>query len=256
MAEVIAFVSPKGGCGATFACAGLWHALAEGGSSVLALDFCFDKCTLDFALGFQSDYVYTLSDVLSGVCDLQEALVQDGVHRNSGFLRGDYEYDNLDFAAVSSLVESSDYEYVLIDLQADAQIIQQVLSFTHKLVYVTEPSLSAVKLCENMASRLDFENSFIIVNKIVPSFVKSGIHLTVDDIVDIVSYPLLGLIPWSPGAEIMLKQGMSKEIDDADINIVFANMVSRIKGEHTPAYDIRKVYDCFKLSRKFALRSD
>ncbi len=257
MAEIFAFVSPKGGCGSTFVCAGLWRTLADMDSKVLALDFSFDRCTLDFALGFQSDYVYTLSDVLSGGCDLSEAVVCDAGTSGAGFLRGDYEYDGMDFSKVSSLIKSAGYDYVLIDLQmTDYSVIQGVLSFAHKLVYVTEPTAAAVKLCEDSAGRLDFEHSFILVNKIIPSYTQSGIHLTVDEIMDITGCALLGLVPWTPEAEIILKQGLTKGICDLSLKTVFANIALRIKGEHTPAYDIKKVYDCFKLGRKFALKGD
>lgn len=257
MAEILAFVSPKGGCGSTFVCANLWRTLADSGSKVLALDFCFDRCTLDFALGFQSDYVYTLSDVLSGACDLSEALVCEVSTPNAGFLRGDYEYDGMDFSKVSSLIKSAGYDYVLIDLQmTDYSVVHGVLSFSDKLVYVTEPTAAAVKLCENSVSRLDFEDSLILVNKIIPSYTQSGIHLTIDEIIDIAGCPLLGLVPWTPEAEIILKQGSAKGMCDLALKAVFSNIASRIKGTPTPAYDIKKVYDCFKLGRKFALKGD
>ena len=38
MSEIIAFSSPKGGCGATFVCAGVWLSLARKGVSVFASD--------------------------------------------------------------------------------------------------------------------------------------------------------------------------------------------------------------------------
>ena len=88
MPEIITFMSPKGGSGATFVCAGVWATLCEKSYKVLAFDACFEKGALDYALGFKSDYVYTMTDVADGNCSLKDAMVSFG---SGSFLRADYE---------------------------------------------------------------------------------------------------------------------------------------------------------------------
>jgi len=87
MSQFIAFVSPKGGSGATFACAGLWYSFAQKGKKVLAVDLCGKRASLDFALGFQNDSVYDVSDVVNGKCSLNEALCVSKVNPDACFLR-------------------------------------------------------------------------------------------------------------------------------------------------------------------------
>ena len=72
MPEIVAFVSPKGGCGATSVCGLLWYALSDLGYKVLGLDMCFEDGSLDFFLGKESEYIYTLFDVLDGNCQFND----------------------------------------------------------------------------------------------------------------------------------------------------------------------------------------
>ena len=144
MPQVIAFTSPKGGCGSTFVCSSLALSLSQSGMSVLAADMCFERGTLDFALGFQNDYVYTLSDVLEGTCSLCESAVAQG---QLSFVRAGYEKNNVNINDFKDILCNCEYDYVLIDIPSfDRDIRDSVLSFAHKLVIVTEPMQASCKM--------------------------------------------------------------------------------------------------------------
>ncbi len=254
MPKIIAFTSPKGGNGATFVCSGTWRGLLDRSYNVLAMDMCFERCTLDSALGYESDYVYTMSDVVQENCTLEEAM---SMSMDSGFIRCDYDICSFNTDKAFEIVKNSSFDYILVDLtSADEEIISGVLKHIDMLVYVTEPNLTSVKLCCLWSDKYGFENSFVIVNKIIPSYIQAGIHLTIDEIIDMTSSPLLGLVPWSHKSEILLKQGFKFGIDDPLLTKIFDNIARRITGEYVSAYELKNVYDCFKLGRKFGIKSD
>jgi len=253
MAKVIAFVSPKGGCGSTFLCAGLWHAFTQNSHRVLALDMCFDKGTLDFALGFQNDYIYTLEDVLCGRIEFSDALCRYG-ETDGFFLRGAYSDTTFDVGKLREYFK--EFDYVLLDISSDKDAVRNILPVLDALVCVTDLGCVSVKLCDDFLSDLDFERTYIAVNKIVPTYCQSGIHLTVDEALDILGCQLLGLVPWTPDAEIMLRQGMKLGISDKSVSASFGNIMCRLKGDRVKAIDFKKVYDCFKINKNFRIKID
>ncbi len=244
MPQVIAFTSPKGGCGSTFVCSSLALSLSQGGMSVLAVDMCFERGTLDFALGFQNDYVYTLLDVSEGACSLSESAVTQG---QLSFIRAGYEKNNADINTFMDILCGCQYDYVLIDIPGfDRDIGDSVFSFAKRLVIVTEPMEASCKMCDVYLSDIGFSDISLIVNKIIPSYVKTGVQMTVDEVLDTLCVPLLGLVPWCPTADVVMG---GADIKDTQLNTAFSNIALRIGGDRVPAMEIARVYDCFRLNR-------
>ena len=254
MPEIITFISPKGGSGASFCLSGLWSALSEKGHKVLAVDGCFEKCGLDYALGFKSDYVYTMTDVTDGNCIPDEAMCASD---KGSFVRFDYENNFFETDKAFEILKNLDFDYILVDVNdRDEEFVNEVLKHTQKLVIVTEPGSLAVKHAELWADKFEPQNAFVLVNKIIPSYIKSGVHYTIDTILDTVSLPLLGLVPWSPDAEIVMTQGVKNGFGDDGLKKVFSNIAERICGSAVKAYDFKKIYDCFKLGKNFSVKVD
>ena len=239
MPEIIAFVSPKGGAGSTFVCSSMWKTLTKKEYKVLALDMCFENCTLDLALGFQNDYVYTLFDVLCNSCTLDDAVCGEP----SGFVRLDYESCSYDFPKLFEVIAHSSYDYVLIDIDSQCKnILSGVFDFCSKVVIVTDCTQASVKLCENFIGEFEFlKEPLVIVNKIMPYLIRDGIHLTIDEVLERLSCELLGLIPWSIHSEFIL--GTDSDISDyvALFNPLFS-IAERIEGGYVPACDIESLF--------------
>jgi len=245
MPRIITFTAPKGGCGSTFVSASLCYMFVQKSQRVLALDMCFERCTLDSALGFQNDYVYTLKDVTDGECTLKEAVCSfDGVD----FVRCGYEKDCPDYEKIADVLKNSDYDFVIIDMPSfDDDIKEGVLSFSDQLVLVTDTSSVSQKMCDLYIKDTYFENTLLVVNKIIPSYIKMGIHMTLDEIVDAVGVSPIGLIEWSPCVDIVLKNGTVSGLYESRLYCAFSNIALRLMGERIPAMDITRVYDCFKI---------
>ena len=254
MPKIITFTAPKSGNGATFCCAGVWQELSQENCTVLALDVCFEKRSLDCALGFDNDYVYTLSDVAGGFCTLEEALCTSG---NGSYIPADYESADFDVSAACEIIGNSSFEYVLVDISdRNEDVFEKVLQYTDILIYVTGPDYVSVKQCASLAERVDFAGSLVLVNKVIPAYIEKKIHHTIDEILDEVCSPLIGILPWTPEADIILRRGVQSPWGDELLKNAFSNIAGRIMGNHKPACEFRKTYDCFKLGRNFSLNKD
>jgi septum site-determining protein MinD len=253
MAEIIAFVSPKGGCGSTFMCAGLWNSFANNSKKVLAVDFCFEKGTLDFNLGFQNDYIYTLSDCLDKSTEFSDVLV-GYPDKTACFVKAGYEYIPFNFKKLIKYFEG--FDYVLIDMPPIDDIASEIIPSADTVVCVTDLSEVSLKICDSFLSSYETDNCLLAINKVIPSYCAGGIHYTVDEAMDFLGIPLLGIVPWTPKAEIVLKQSFKYGIEDETADKAFNNMTKRLTGETVRACEFKNVYDCFKLKKDFSLKAD
>ena len=240
MPKIVVFTSPKGGSGATFACACMCRTLAEKQQKVLALDMCFERCSLDFALGFQDEYIYTLSDVIDGSCSLSEAVCRDEVD----FLRADYDNDFFDYDKALDIVKNSHYDYVLIDaLSYDKNCIEVLKSVADIFIAVTDCSDISVKLTQSFAEGISEHSSvYVLINKIVPYYIRDNLHLTVDDVLDRIGHNLIGLVPWDCMAQFITGGKWHTLSDYSGLNEPFSNIATRLMGERAAACDIENLF--------------
>lgn len=245
MPEIISFVSPKGGCGATYVCSQIWRFLAETGKRVLAADLCGGCCSLDFAIGMHNDSVYNISDVAENMCDISEAACVSEKNTSASFLRGD-DFRKTDISKAFEKLKKSDYDYVVADVPGyDSKSIGICAKFSDRLVFVTDCTEVSVKQCSAAARAVNTENAYVIINKIIPSFISEGLFPTADEILDSIGIPLLGLVPFSAEAVINSSCGAEKIFFDAHLSEAFKNISLRIAGEKIPAVDFSRELDYF-----------
>lgn len=240
MPKIVVFTSPKGGSGATFACACMCRTLTEKQKKVLALDMCFERCSLDFALGFQDEYVYTLSDVIDGSCTLSEAVCSD----EADFLRADYDNSFFCYDKAMDIIKSSHYDYVLIDAPSyDKNCIENLNSVADMFIAVTDCSEISVRLTQGFTEDVSEHNSvYVLINKIVPYYIRDKLHLTVDDVLDRIGQNLIGLVPWDCMAQFITGGKWHTLGDYPALNEPFSNIATRLTGESTPACDIENLF--------------
>ncbi len=243
MPEIVAFVSPKGGCGATSVCGLLWYALSDLGYKVLGLDMCFEDGSLDFFLGKESDYIYTLFDVLDGNCQFNDICTSD----ESSFLRGGYDEIGFGYAKAGEILKKSGYDYILADCRPGA-----VPEFADRIVLVTDTSPVSVRFCEEFAGNISDKPVSVVINKIVPRFIDDRLHLTVDEIMDTTGCNLLGLVPMDMYVNYIPRDSVNRNIDISCLYSCALNIASRITGKSIPAYDIDGFFRSGRAYKYFA----
>ena len=121
MCQVIVVASGKGGTGKTTVCAGLAVALAKANNSVLIMDCDSGMRGVDMVLGISDELVYDIADVISGGCEVSDAVYRVSPELELYCIAAPlYADDEVSPSLVREFIEKArkDYDYILIDSPA------------------------------------------------------------------------------------------------------------------------------------------
>ena len=205
MTEVIVVTSGKGGVGKTTITANLGVALAKLGKKVLLIDADIGLRNLDMILGLENRIVYDILDVLEGRALPEKAYVKDK-RGLSLYLLPANQTKNKDAVNTEKWIElvkdiksKEEFDYVIIDSPAGIeQGFKIAVSPADRAFIVVNPEVSSVRDADRVIGLLESMNKedyWIIVNRIKWKMVKKGEMLSVEDIIDILKAPLIGIIP-------------------------------------------------------------
>lgn len=201
MGKVIAVLSGKGGTGKTTVCAGLALGLAGQGCRVLCMDLDVGLRNLDIALGLAQVPALSFPDVSEGGASLSAAARHPGCETLS-FLTAPVgrRTEELDQEAFDRMMEEVRRTFDICLLDAPAGVgegFRMAAQAASLELLVTGPDPGALRdgtrtgeLLELMGKR----DVRLVVNRVSPKL-YSSMNLTVDDVMDMVGYPLLGLVP-------------------------------------------------------------
>lgn len=198
---VIAVLSGKGGTGKTTVCAGLAVGLASLGKRVLCVDLDMGLRNLDIALGMAQVPALSFLDILRGEAGFGDA----AAHPDFSGLRFltapvGLGYEALDLDAFERMLQSvrQTFDFCLLDAPAgvgDGFRVAARASVTQLLV--TGPDPAALRDGARTGELLELMGKTdvrLVVNRVNPKLYDS-MGLTVDDVMDLVGYRLLGLVP-------------------------------------------------------------
>jgi len=203
MGEVIVITSGKGGVGKTTTTANLGSALALAGKRVALVDTDIGLRNLDVVLGLENRIVYDLVDVIEEKCKLRQALIKDKRFKDLFLLPAAQTKDKnaINEEQIINLIQKlkEEFDYVLIDCPAGIeQGFKNAVAGADRAIVVTTAEISAIRDADRiigLLEALDLKNSELIINRIRPNMVKKGEMMDVDDIVDLLSIDLTGVVP-------------------------------------------------------------
>ena len=92
-----------------------------------------------------------------------------------------------------------EFDYILIDCPAGIeQGFKNTIAGANRALVVTTAEISAIRDADRIIGLLEaseIKNPELIVNRLRPSMVKKGEMMDVDDIVDLLSIDLIGVVP-------------------------------------------------------------
>jgi septum site-determining protein MinD len=205
MTEVIVITSGKGGVGKTTITANLGVALAKLGKKVLLIDADIGLRNLDMILGLENRIVYDILDVLEGRVQAHKAFVKDKRGLSLSLLPAN-QTKNKDavnterwLELIKDLKSKGDFDYIIIDSPAGIeQGFKIAVSPSDRAYVVVNPEVSSVRDADRVIGLLESmdKNSYgVIINRIRWKMVKKGEMLSVDDVVEILKAPLIGVVP-------------------------------------------------------------
>ncbi|WOH82183.1 septum site-determining protein MinD [Bradyrhizobium sp. BEA-2-5] len=212
MAKVLVVTSGKGGVGKTTSTAALGAALAQMGQKVVVVDFDVGLRNLDLVMGAERRVVFDLINVVQGVAKLPQALIRDKRLENLWLLPASQtrDKDALTEEGIKSVIADlkTKFDWILCDSPAGIERgASMAMRFADEAVIVTNPEVSSVRDSDRIIGMLDSKTvraekgerveKHILITRYDPSRAARGEMLTIDDILEILATPLLGIIPES-----------------------------------------------------------
>ena len=203
MGEVIVITSGKGGVGKTTTTANLGSSLAEAGKKVVLVDTDIGLRNLDVVMGLENRIVYDIVDVVEEKCKLRQALIKDKRFEELFLLPAAQTRDKtaINEEQMKELTKKlkEDFDYILIDCPAGIeQGFKNAIAGADRAIVVTTAEISAIRDADRIIGLLEsseIKNPELIVNRLRPNMVKKGEMMEVDDIVDLLSVDLIGVVP-------------------------------------------------------------
>jgi septum site-determining protein MinD len=212
MAKVVVVTSGKGGVGKTTSTAALGAALAQGGERVAVVDFDVGLRNLDLIMGAERRVVFDMINVIQGEAKLTQALIRDKRLDNLMLLPASQtrDKDALTGEGVARVIAElrQSFDWVLCD--SPAGIERGALLAMHHAdiaVVVTNPEVSSVRDSDRIIGMLDSKTEraergerierHLLLTRYDQARAERGDMLKVEDVMEILSIPLLGIIPES-----------------------------------------------------------
>ena len=203
MGEVIVITSGKGGVGKTTTTANLGAALALCGKKVVLVDTDIGLRNLDVVMGLENRIVYDIVDVVEEKCKLRQALIKDKRFEELFLLPAAQTRDKsaVNEAQMKDLTDKlrEEFDYILIDCPAGIeQGFKNAIAGANRAIVVSTAEISSIRDADRIIGLLEsaeIKNPELVINRLRPNMVKRGEMMDVEDIVDLLSIDLIGVIP-------------------------------------------------------------
>jgi len=212
MAKVLVVTSGKGGVGKTTSAAALGAALAQSGQKVVVVDFDVGLRNLDLVMGAERRVVFDLVNVIQGDAKLAQALIRDKRVDTLSLLPASQtrDKDALTPEGVARVIAElrEKFDWVICDSPAGIERgAQLAMRHADQAVVVTNPEVSSVRDSDRIIGLLDSRTELaergermekhLLLTRYETARANRGEMLKTEDVLEILSIPLLGIIPES-----------------------------------------------------------
>jgi septum site-determining protein MinD len=199
--KIIVISSGKGGVGKTTVTASIGAALAMEGKKVAVIDMDIGLRNLDVVMGLENRIVFNIVDVARGRCKVRQAAIKDRRIENL-FLIPASQSDNKDAVTPEDMIRISEelrkeFDFIIMDCPAGIERgFENAVAAADEAVVVCTPEVSSIRDADRVIGLLYAKEIHpkLLVNRIVPAMVERGDMLSHQDVVDVLSIDLVGLV--------------------------------------------------------------
>jgi septum site-determining protein MinD len=243
-ARVIVVTSGKGGVGKTTSTANIAVALAKRGKRVVAVDGDIGLRNLDMVMGLERRIVYNYIDVIEKNCRLAQALVHDKRLKDHLYLLPAAQTRTKDAVTPEQMRElcdqlRPDYDFVILDCPAGIEGgFKNASAGADEALVITTPEIPAVRDADRIIGMLESMGKSpirLIINRFRPAMVQNNDMLSQDDILDILSISLIGVVPEDDSVIKASNSGEPLTLDQGTpAGEAYSNIAARLLGEDVP----------------------
>lgn len=251
MAYIVVVTSGKGGVGKTTTAASFAAGLASRGYKTVVVDFDIGLRNLDLIMGCEQRVVFDFIDVIHNYTSLDQALIRDRRDDNLWILAASQtrDKDALTDEGVERVLRelSQKFDYVICDSPAGIERgALCAMYFADEAILVTNPEISSVRDADRVLGLLSARTrraergespvlEHLLVTRYAHDRVGKGEMLSLNDICDILTLNLLGVIPESEAVLNASNAGRPVVLDGASqAGAAYDDMVARFLGETRP----------------------
>ncbi|MCP4617708.1 MAG: septum site-determining protein MinD [Bradyrhizobium sp.] len=212
MAKVLVVTSGKGGVGKTTTTAAVGAALAQSGKKVVVVDFDVGLRNLDLIMGAERRVVFDLINVVQGVSKLPQALIRDKRLENLALLPASQtrDKDALTEEGVGRVIAElrETFDWIICDSPAGIERgATLAMRYADEAIIVTNPEVSSVRDSDRIIGMLDSKTAkaekgervekHVLITRYDAARATRGEMLSIEDVLEILATPLLGIVPES-----------------------------------------------------------
>lgn len=251
MARIIVVTSGKGGVGKTTTSAAIGMGLAKRGHKTVIIDFDVGLRNLDLIMGCERRVVYDFINVIKNEATSRQALIKDKRCKQLFILPASQTHDKeaLSKEGVEKVLTelSKEFKYIICDSPAGIERgANLAMYFADDAFVVTNPEVSSVRDSDRMLGILASKSrraekgkeaikEFLLLTRYSPKRVRLGEMLSIEDVQDILSLDLLGVIPESQSVLNASNSGIPVILDETSkAGQAYTDVVSRYLGQEVP----------------------
>ena len=249
LGKVIVVTSGKGGVGKTTTSAAVGAELARRGHKTVVIDFDVGLRNLDMIMGCERRVVFDFINVIQGDAKLKQALIRDRRLATLSVLPTSQTRakDALTKDGVQKVLEElrQEFDYIICDSPAGIERgAQMAMHFADEAIVVTNPEVSSVRDSDRVLGLLNSITdragkagaepikAHVLITRHDKSRISNGEMMTVEDVLEVLAEPLLGIIPESKAVLRASNLGVPVVLDDPSAAATaYEDAVGRLIGE-------------------------
>lgn len=253
MSRIIVITSGKGGVGKTTSSAAIATGLAMKGKKTVVIDFDIGLRNLDLVMGCERRVVYDFINVIQGESTLYQALIKD---KHTDYLYVLPASQTRDKSALTktgvekvltTLIDKMSFEFIICDSPAgidDGALM--ALYFADEAIITTNPEVSSVHDSDRILGILSSKSKrskngmtvikeYLLLTRYNLNRVKKGDMLSLEDVIEVLRIPVLGVVPEDQSVLKASNQGNPIILDKTSkAGQSYSDAVDRLLGKSLP----------------------
>ena len=250
-AITVVVTSGKGGVGKTTTSAAIALGLALRGFKTVVIDFDVGLRNLDLIMGCERRVVYDLISLINKEANINQTLVKDKRSENLFSLPASQtrDKDALTESGLEGIMHElgTRFDYIICDSPAGIEKgALMAMHYADKAIVVTNPEVSSVRDSDRILGVLASKTkkakekneaieAKLLITRYSPQRVLQGEMLALEDVQEVLSIPMIGVIPESKAVLQASNAGVPvTAYQDTEAGQAYVDAIDRFLGQEKP----------------------